>query len=64
MFDDQENYGLDKIEVRDNGSGISHCDVQVMCLQNYTSKITDLSDLGMLQKQNLFFSYITYRLLI
>lgn len=57
MFD-QENYGLDKIEIRDNGTGISHCDVQVMCLQSYTSKITDISDLGM-SKNKTFPVYTT-----
>ncbi|XP_025201620.1 PMS1 protein homolog 1-like isoform X1 [Melanaphis sacchari] len=43
-----DNYGLDKIEIRDNGVGISHSDVYVMCLPNYTSKIFDLSDLNKL----------------
>ncbi|VVC37340.1 DNA mismatch repair protein, C-terminal,DNA mismatch repair, conserved site,High mobility group box [Cinara cedri] len=40
-----ENYGLDKIEIRDNGIGISHSDVQLMCLRNYTSKISSITDL-------------------
>ncbi|XP_050420572.1 PMS1 protein homolog 1-like [Adelges cooleyi] len=40
-----ENYGLDKIEIRDNGVGISCEDVHVMCLRGYTSKISDVSDL-------------------
>ncbi|CAI6349960.1 unnamed protein product [Macrosiphum euphorbiae] len=43
-----DNYGLDKIEIRDNGVGISHSDVYVMCLRNYTSKISEISDLGKL----------------
>lgn len=46
-LNDQENFGLDKIEIRDNGTGISHNDVQVMCLRNYTSKISNITDLGM-----------------
>lgn len=45
-FHVKDNYGLDKIEIRDNGVGISHTDVQVMCLRSYTSKIFDISDLG------------------
>ncbi|KAL5234739.1 hypothetical protein ACI65C_002149 [Semiaphis heraclei] len=43
-----DNYGLDKIEIRDNGVGISHSDVNVMCLRNYTSKISEISDLDKL----------------
>ncbi|XP_026817988.1 PMS1 protein homolog 1-like [Rhopalosiphum maidis] len=43
-----DNYGLDKIEIRDNGVGISHSDVYVMCLRSYTSKICDISDLNKL----------------
>lgn len=37
---------MDKIEVRDNGIGISHSDVEVMCLRSYTSKISNIFDLG------------------
>ncbi|XP_025425614.1 PMS1 protein homolog 1-like isoform X2 [Sipha flava] len=43
-----ENYGLDKIEIRDNGIGISCSDVHVMFLRGYTSKISDISDLDQL----------------
>ncbi|KAL1122553.1 hypothetical protein AAG570_002883 [Ranatra chinensis] len=43
-----ENYGLDRLEVRDNGCGISRDDVEVMCQKSYTSKISDFSDLDRL----------------
>ncbi|XP_050546179.1 PMS1 protein homolog 1-like isoform X2 [Daktulosphaira vitifoliae] len=43
-----ENYGLDKIEIRDNGTGISCEDVHVMCLPGYTSKLSEISDLDKL----------------
>lgn len=46
-LNDQENYGLEKIEIRDNGIGISLSDVQMMCLRSYTSKISNITDLGM-----------------
>lgn len=42
----QEKYGLDKIEVRDNGYGINTSDVYHVCLPSYTSKIYSLEDLG------------------
>ncbi|KAK1336477.1 hypothetical protein QTO34_002506, partial [Cnephaeus nilssonii] len=34
-----ENYGFDKIEVRDNGEGIKATDTPVMAMKYYTSKI-------------------------
>ncbi|XP_066202491.1 PMS1 protein homolog 1 isoform X1 [Saccopteryx leptura] len=40
-----ENYGFDKIEVRDNGEGIKATDAPVMAMKHYTSKITSHEDL-------------------
>ncbi|XP_042678114.1 PMS1 protein homolog 1 isoform X2 [Centrocercus urophasianus] len=40
-----ENYGFDKIEVRDNGNGIKVADVPVMAVKHYTSKINSSEDL-------------------
>ncbi|NXM75897.1 PMS1 protein, partial [Serilophus lunatus] len=40
-----ENYGFNKIEVRDNGSGIKVEDVPVMAMKHYTSKISSSEDL-------------------
>ncbi|KAH0621579.1 hypothetical protein JD844_023040 [Phrynosoma platyrhinos] len=40
-----ENYGFDKIEVRDNGDGIKAADVPVMAMKHYTSKISSSADL-------------------
>ncbi|NXT26233.1 PMS1 protein, partial [Syrrhaptes paradoxus] len=40
-----ENYGFNKIEVRDNGSGIKVDDVPVMAIKHYTSKISSSEDL-------------------
>ena len=45
----QENYGLDVIEVRDNGSGVSSEDVQFMALTHSTSKIASFDDLCTLE---------------
>ncbi|XP_073702181.1 PMS1 protein homolog 1 [Garra rufa] len=44
-----ENYGLDRIEVRDNGSGIKVTDVPVMAVKHYTSKISCHEDLERLE---------------
>ncbi|KAL1267554.1 hypothetical protein QQF64_032917 [Cirrhinus molitorella] len=44
-----ENYGLDRIEVRDNGSGIKATDVPVMAVKHYTSKISCHEDLELLE---------------
>lgn len=41
-----ENYGLDRIEVKDNGVGLSREDAFVMCKKSYTSKITQFDDLS------------------
>ncbi|NXA07668.1 PMS1 protein, partial [Sapayoa aenigma] len=40
-----ENYGFNKIEVRDNGNGIKVEDVPVMAIKHYTSKISCSEDL-------------------
>ncbi|NXF00834.1 PMS1 protein, partial [Smithornis capensis] len=40
-----ENHGFNKIEVRDNGSGIKVEDVPVMAIKHYTSKISSSEDL-------------------
>uniref|UniRef100_A0A8C3T2Y6 PMS1 homolog 1, mismatch repair system component n=1 Tax=Chelydra serpentina TaxID=8475 RepID=A0A8C3T2Y6_CHESE len=40
-----ENYGFDKIEVRDNGDGIKAADIPVMAVKHYTSKISCPEDL-------------------
>uniref|UniRef100_A0A8C7MBR9 PMS1 homolog 1, mismatch repair system component n=1 Tax=Oncorhynchus kisutch TaxID=8019 RepID=A0A8C7MBR9_ONCKI len=40
-----ENYGFDRIEIRDNGSGIKAADTAVMAVQHYTSKICSHDDL-------------------
>ncbi|XP_075790290.1 PMS1 protein homolog 1 isoform X1 [Pelodiscus sinensis] len=40
-----ENYGFDKVEVRDNGDGIKAADVPVMAVKHYTSKISCPEDL-------------------
>ncbi|RXN31394.1 PMS1 -like protein [Labeo rohita] len=44
-----ENYGLDRIEVRDSGSGIKATDVSVMAVKHYTSKISCHEDLERLE---------------
>lgn len=41
-----KNYGLDSIEIKDDGSGISCENVQKMFLPGYTSKISRFEDLG------------------
>ncbi|XP_064182833.1 PMS1 protein homolog 1 isoform X3 [Anguilla rostrata] len=44
-----ENYGLDHIEVRDNGCGIKAADAPVMAARHYTSKISSHQDLEHLE---------------
>ncbi|XP_061091391.1 PMS1 protein homolog 1 [Conger conger] len=44
-----ENYGLDRIEVRDNGCGIKAEDAPVMAVMHYTSKISSHQDLEHLE---------------
>lgn len=45
IFGLQENYGLDKIELRDNGAGIPASDISFVAKKYHTSKITSFSDL-------------------
>ncbi|KAI4948502.1 hypothetical protein J4E91_005926 [Alternaria rosae] len=44
-----KNYGLDAIEVQDNGSGISPDDYETIALKHYTSKLATYDDLSSLQ---------------
>ncbi|XP_071328617.1 PMS1 protein homolog 1 isoform X2 [Trachinotus anak] len=44
-----ENYGLDRIEVRDNGHGIKAADTSVMAMRHFTSKISSHEDLQQLE---------------
>ncbi|XP_053327822.1 PMS1 protein homolog 1 [Spea bombifrons] len=44
-----ENFGFDKIEVRDNGEGIKAADAPVMGIKHYTSKINNHEDLERLE---------------
>ncbi|XP_023665719.2 PMS1 protein homolog 1 isoform X2 [Paramormyrops kingsleyae] len=44
-----ENFGLDRIEVVDNGCGIKAADAPVMAVKHYTSKISCHSDLERLE---------------
>ena len=44
----QENYGLDLIQVRDNGTGIKRSDVPLMAAPHYTSKLRSFQDLSSL----------------
>uniref|UniRef100_A0A3B4Y8I8 PMS1 homolog 1, mismatch repair system component n=1 Tax=Seriola lalandi dorsalis TaxID=1841481 RepID=A0A3B4Y8I8_SERLL len=44
-----ENYGLDRIEVRDNGQGIKAADTPVMAMRHFTSKISSHEDLQHLE---------------
>ncbi|KAM6979245.1 PMS1 protein homolog 1 isoform 2-T2 [Tautogolabrus adspersus] len=44
-----ENYGLDRIEVRDNGHGVKAADTTVMAVRHYTSKICSHDDLERLE---------------
>lgn len=45
----QENYGLDRVEVRDNGHGIKAADTPVMAVRHFTSKICSHEDLERLE---------------
>jgi len=42
----QENYGLDKIVVRDNGTGLQPSEVACAAKKHYTSKLTCFDDLS------------------
>ncbi|XP_028250125.1 PMS1 protein homolog 1 isoform X2 [Parambassis ranga] len=44
-----ENYGFDRIEVRDNGRGINTADAPVMAVRHFTSKISGHDDLEHLE---------------
>ncbi|XP_054871055.1 PMS1 protein homolog 1 isoform X3 [Amphiprion ocellaris] len=44
-----DNYGLDRIEVRDNGHGIKAVDTPVMAVRHFTSKICSHEDLEHLE---------------
>ncbi|XP_061579843.1 LOW QUALITY PROTEIN: PMS1 protein homolog 1 [Cololabis saira] len=44
-----DNYGLDRIEVRDNGHGIKAGDTPVMAVRHFTSKICSHEDLEQLE---------------
>uniref|UniRef100_UPI0037E7302E PMS1 protein homolog 1 n=1 Tax=Semicossyphus pulcher TaxID=241346 RepID=UPI0037E7302E len=44
-----ENYGFDRIEVRDNGNGIRAADTPVMAVRHFTSKICCHEDLEQLE---------------
>lgn len=45
----QDNYGLERIEVRDNGRGIKAADTAVMAVRHFTSKICSQEDLQHLE---------------
>lgn len=44
-----KNYGLDSIEVQDNGSGIAPANYDSIALKHYTSKLSTYDDLSSLQ---------------
>ncbi|KAF2837187.1 DNA mismatch repair protein MutL [Patellaria atrata CBS 101060] len=44
-----KNYGLDSIEVQDNGAGIASEDFETIALKHYTSKLSNYADLSTLQ---------------
>nr|XP_057937402.1 PMS1 protein homolog 1 [Doryrhamphus excisus] len=44
-----DNYGLDRIEIRDNGHGIKAADAAVMAVKHFTSKIQSHEDLEHLE---------------
>ncbi|GME23793.1 DNA mismatch repair protein [Neofusicoccum parvum] len=44
-----KNYGLDSIEVQDNGHGIAPDDYETIALKHYTSKLSTYNDLSSLQ---------------
>ncbi|XP_076016700.1 PMS1 protein homolog 1 [Genypterus blacodes] len=44
-----ENYGLDRIEVRDNGHGVKAADTPFMAVRHFTSKICSHDDLERLE---------------
>lgn len=42
----QEEYGLNKIEIRDNGTGIKEHDRSSVALPHYTSKLKNFADIS------------------
>lgn len=44
-----KNYGLDSIEIQDNGSGIAQANYENLALKHYTSKLSSYDDLSQLQ---------------
>jgi DNA mismatch repair protein PMS2 len=44
-----KNYGLDAVEVQDNGAGIAPDDYETIALKHYTSKLSTYDDLNSLQ---------------
>ncbi|XP_035223307.1 PMS1 protein homolog 1-like isoform X2 [Stegodyphus dumicola] len=48
-FEKKEDYGLEKIEVKDNGSGIHKNDIPLVVKPHFTSKITSHLDLDKVQ---------------
>ncbi|RVX75691.1 hypothetical protein B0A52_00047 [Exophiala mesophila] len=44
-----KNYGLDSIEVQDNGTGISPSNYETVALKHYTSKLANYDDLSTLR---------------
>ena len=42
----QENYGLDKVVVRDNGTGMQPSALACVAKKHYTSKLTCFDDLN------------------
>lgn len=60
-----DNYGLDTIEVKDDGTGVSYDNVQRMFLPGYTSKIRQFEDLGkhifVVIKPNKYLSFFVFR---
>lgn len=49
MLSFQENYGLDIIEVKDNGTGVKEVDIPFIALPHSTSKISSFHDLSTLE---------------
>ena len=48
-FGIQENFGINRTEIQDDGVGIKKSDVALVALPHYTSKISSTDDLGRLQ---------------
>ncbi|KAK4999732.1 ATP-binding mismatch repair protein [Elasticomyces elasticus] len=44
-----KNYGLDSVEVQDNGKGIAQEDFDTIALKHYTSKLSNYDDLTLLE---------------